>query len=86
MLIEYVKNRRRVNANAQVARVLIAKGLAREVVEVAERAIAAPVASPASPDYQTRMLQAQDQAAPYGFKADGTPRKRPAPSIKQTRT
>jgi len=45
---------------------------------------------PSAPVYQTRMMQAEpvavvstpapvvaDEEAPYGFKADGTPRKRP---------
>lgn len=43
-----------------------------------------------APTYQTRMMQADPVApprqakpvdpAPYGYKADGTPRKRPAPA------
>lgn len=46
--------------------------------------------APAAPVYQTRMMQAQavvpashviedvrDELAPYGYKADGTPRQRP---------
>lgn len=70
MLIEYTKNGRRVNANRQVAKVLIGKGLARAVDEEAT--------TPATPTYQTRMMQAAPaEAAPYGYKADGTPRKRP---------
>jgi hypothetical protein len=83
MLIEYTKNGRRRKVNADVAKVLIGKGLARAVDEAQqpEAAEAAPpVASPAAPVYDTRMLQADPaQAAPYGLKADGTPRLRPAP-------
>ena len=59
-----------------VGRVLIARGIGVEVD-------AAPRAEVATQAYQTRMLtaapaQAADPA-PYGYKADGTPRKRPAP-------
>lgn len=82
MLIEYTKNGRRRKVNAAVAKVLIGKGLARAVDEAQPEAAEAapPVASPAAPVYGTRMLQADPaQAAPYGFKADGTPRLRPAP-------
>lgn len=62
------------------------KGLVRDVPEASE-----------APVYQTRMMQAAEPApararasakpgakedAPYGYKADGTPRKRPAPRAK----
>lgn len=65
MQIEYVKNGRRREVNAKVGKLLVGRGLAREVVD-------------AEPVYQTRMMQAAPvDAAPYGYKADGTPRKRP---------
>ena len=81
MLIEYTRNGRRRTVNAKVGKLLIGRGLAREVEESAVHAAAPPVASPAAPASQTRMLQADPaDAAPYGFKADGTPRKRPAPA------
>ena len=69
MLIEYTKNGRQRMVSAKLAKILVGKGLAREVVE-------------AAPIYQTRMMQAAPVApaaepAPYGYKADGTPRKRP---------
>ena len=92
MLIEYTKNGRRVNAHRQVAKVLIARGLAREVAEgdsitpaaAAQSPVVEAAATPAAPAYETRALQATDNPAPYGLKADGTPRKRPgrAPIVK----
>ena len=48
----------------QLAKVLVKKGLVR-IVEAE---------APAQAAYETRMLQ----AAPYGHKADGTPRLRPS--------
>jgi hypothetical protein len=77
MLIEYVKNGRRRKVNAAVAKLLIGKNLAREVSD--DGAAAATTAESVA-TYDTRMLQADtSEAAPYGYKADGTPRKRPAP-------
>lgn len=77
-LIEYTKNGRRISTNHHVAKVLIKKGLAREVLAPGSASpVAAPVATPAAPVTETRMLQAVDAAAPYGYKTDGTPRKRP---------
>lgn len=80
MLIEYTKNGRRRKVNAKVAKLLIGRGLAREAVDAPETA---PVAASPAP-YTTRMLQADTtEAAPYGYKADGTPRKRPGrPAVK----
>lgn len=81
MKIEYTKNGQQRTINARVGKILIGRGLAREVGD-------AP-ASVAAPTYQTRMLAAAPTAptvdsAPYGHKADGTPRKRPgrAPAVK----
>lgn len=67
MRIEYTRNGRQRTVNGKVGKLLIGRGLAREVGE-------------AAPSYQTRMLTAATPAAdpaPYGYKADGTPRKRP---------
>jgi hypothetical protein len=73
--IEYTKNSRRRKVNAKVAKILIGRGLARAV----EEAVSTPQPEP----YTTRMLQAEiADPAPYGYKADGTPRKRPAPRAK----
>lgn len=50
------------------AKLLVKVGILREVVERS------------APVYQTRMMQAEPavtQPAPYGYKADGTPRLRP---------
>lgn len=70
MLIEYVKTGRRKTVNPKVGKLLIGRGLVSEVSDEA----------PAQPVYQTRMMQAD---APYGYKADGTPRKRPGrPAVK----
>jgi hypothetical protein len=72
MLIEYVKTGRRKSVNPKVGKILVSRGLVREVSgEVT-----------AQPVYQTRMMQAAPVApvadpAPYGYKADGTPRLRP---------
>ena len=68
MLVE-LKNGRRKQVKDAMARVLIRKGLAAEVKDEP----VAPVGG-----YQTRMMQAgAPEVAPYGYKADGTPRKRP---------
>ena len=79
MKIEYTKNGQQRTINARVGKILIGRGLARAVGDD-EKAPAA---------YETRMLNAAvpapvpvsaptpDHAAPYGYKADGTPRKRP---------
>ena len=74
MKIEYTKNGRQRTINARVGKILIGRGLARAVGED-EKAPAA---------YETRMLTAappvtvqNPNPAPYGYKADGTPRKRP---------
>ena len=80
MLIEYTRNGRRRTVNAKVGKLLISRKLAREVDEEAKAEAPAT-----NPGYSTRMLTAEppasapDPAAPYGYKADGTPRKRPAP-------
>lgn len=82
MLIEYTRNGRRRTVNAKVGKLLIGRGLAYEVQEAAVEPNAG---------YQTRMLQSGGPAlqaentteAPYGYKADGTPRKRPAPAAKK---
>lgn len=79
MKIEYTRNGRQRTINSRVGKILIGRGLAREVGDE-EKAPAA---------YETRMLtaavpapvpvptQTPDPSAPYGYKADGTPRKRP---------
>lgn len=86
MLIEYVKNGRRRNVTSAVAKVLIGRNLARAVDEVPGDAEGA-AAVPASQTYGTRMLQAEPaDPAPYGYKADGTPRKRPAPAARASKT
>lgn len=58
-----------------IGKVLVARGIGEEVK-----------AGEAAGTYQTRMLTAAAQVipaatteTPYGYKADGTPRKRPAP-------
>lgn len=82
MLIEYTKNGRRRAVNAKVAKFLIDRNLARAVEEGKQAEVLANSSS-AEQAYQTRMLQAAPvanaDAAPYGYKSDGTPRKRPAP-------
>lgn len=75
MLIEYTKNGRSRTVNAKVGKLLIGRGLAREVVE--SRQILPEPAVPAAQTYQTRVMTAAPADAPYGYKADGTPRKRP---------
>ena len=68
------------------AKVFIKLGKLREVEAAAEpsRAMAALAARP---HYQTRDMQAATVAAPdpapYGYKADGTPRLRPAYNVKK---
>lgn len=58
-----------------VGKVLIARGIGEEVSEEAAQDVPQ---NPPGQTYQTRMLQADPaNAAPYGYKADGTPRKRP---------
>jgi hypothetical protein len=80
MLIEYVKNGRRQNVRPAVAKLLVRRKLAVLVEEqTADAAEKAPQAQSVR-TYDTRMLTADTtEAAPYGYKADGTPRKRPAP-------
>jgi hypothetical protein len=73
MLIE-LKNGRRTKVPDQAGRALVKLGRAIEVQEAQAQA-----------GYSTRMMQAvapaaSNAAAPYGYKADGTPRKRPAPA------
>lgn len=78
MKIEYTKNGRQRTINSRVGKILIARGLARAAGEDKPRgtyetrmltaAVPAPVSGP---------TPANDPAAPYGYKADGTPRKRP---------
>jgi len=84
MLIQ-TKIGRRQRVNDKVGRALIQRGLATDVQDIAEPAPRA--------GYQTRMMQAGGAAdlppagdAPYGYKADGTPRKRPAPSAANKKT
>lgn len=92
MQIEMTKTGKRKNVSAHVAKVLISRNLARAVEEdqVAE-AVAptyqtrmmtaeAPVARKVTKK-ATKQVGSTD-AAPYGLKADGTPRKRPAPQRK----
>lgn len=73
-----LKNGRRTNVPDQAGRALVKLGRAVEVQE-----------GQAHAGYSTRMMQAGAPAprkadssieAPYGYKADGTPRKRPAPA------
>lgn len=64
MLIQYKRNGRCREVNAKVGKLLIGRGLAVEAGDAPE---------PAS-GYDTRMMQADP--APFGYKADGTPRKR----------
>lgn len=72
MLIE-LKNGRRRNYPAGVGKVLVRRGIGVEVLERDESQTVA-----ATKTYETRMLQdEQAEPAPYGYKADGTPRKRP---------
>lgn len=87
MLIEYVKNGRRRNVTAAVAKVLVGRNLARPVEEGdAESSAPAPAPATAAQTYGTRMMQAAPvDAAPYGYKADGTPRKRPAPAARASK-
>ena len=61
----------------KAAKIFIKVGKLREADAVAEpsRAMAALAARP---QYQTRDMQAAPDPAPYGYKADGTPRLRPA--------
>ena len=62
--VEVLKDGSKRLMHRQLAKVLVKKGLVRIVEAEAEKEPAA---------YETRMLQ----AAPYGYKADGTPRLRP---------
>lgn len=61
--VEVLKDGSKRLMHRQLAKVLVKKGLVR-IVEAE---------APAPAAYETRMLQ----AAPYGYKADGTPRLRP---------
>lgn len=70
MLVE-LKNGRKKKFPDAVGKVLVKRGLGKVVDEQV------PTASPQT--YQTRDMQAAAPAAPYGLKADGTPRLRPAP-------
>lgn len=38
---------------------------------------AEPVASPSAAAFEAKAVEAETDSAPYGYKADGTPRKRP---------
>jgi len=79
MLIEYVKNGRRRKVRPAIAKLLERRGLA-VVVDDSAAAEVKPTIAPSVQQYDTRMLQADtSEAAPYGYKADGTPRKRPGP-------
>lgn len=79
MLIEYVKNGRRRKVRPAIAKLLERRGLA-VIVEESAVTEQKPKVAPSAQKYDTRMLQAYtSEAAPYGYKADGTPRKRPAP-------
>jgi hypothetical protein len=59
-----LKNGKRRKFHPEVAKVLIARGMGKEVMRMG---------------YNTRIMTAEitQAAAPYGYKADGTPRKRP---------
>jgi len=76
--VEVVKDGSRRMMHRQLAKVLAKKGLVRYAEDKES----------AAPMYETRMLQARpsydvkyssnpETAAPYGYKADGTPRLRP---------
>ena len=82
MLIEYVKNGRRQNVRPAVAKLLVRRKLAVIVEDQAGDAVEEKAPQAQAPrTYDTRMLQSNTtEAAPYGYKADGTPRKRPAPA------
>lgn len=70
MLIEYRANGQRREVADAVAQNLIDRRIARAVDGVP------------APEYKTRAMAVPAPGAvlaPYGFKADGTPRKRPAP-------
>lgn len=76
MKIEYKKTGRQRTVNAKIGKILVDRGLAH-AVEAGEN-------TSTSQTYQTRMMQAAKPVptvvvdpAPYGYKADGTPRKRP---------
>lgn len=64
--VEVLKDGSKRLMHRQLAKVLVKKGLVRIVESEA----------PAPAAYETRMLQAAE-SAPYGYKADGTPRMRP---------
>ena len=67
--VEVLKDGSKRLMHRQLAKVLVKKGVVRIVEAEAE---AAPAV------YETRMLQsAPAESAPYGYKADGTPRLRP---------
>lgn len=83
MLIE-LKNGRRTSVPEAAGRALVKLGRAVQVQDGE---------GSSEPAYRTRMMQAPaprkteattNVAAPYGYKADGTPRKRPAPAPRKT--
>lgn len=83
MLIE-LKNGKRKEFNPVVAKVLIARGVGKEVkagLQYQTRMMTAEIPSPAPQHVSGQTVKlTEDQAlsdAPYGYKADGTPRKRP---------
>lgn len=66
-----LKNGKRRHFPDAIAKVLLKKGIGKVATEVEDE----PTVHPSyDQKYSTRMLQAN---APYGLKADGTPRKRP---------
>jgi hypothetical protein len=73
--VEILRDGSRRLMHRQLAKVLVKKGLVRIVEQSAQ--VAAPAA------YETRMLQAAPSEAPYGYKADGTPRLRPGHPVKE---
>lgn len=83
MLIEFLKNGRRRKVRPAIAKLLVRRNLAAIVEETNEEAEQMAPRAQSAQKYDTRMLQADtSEAAPYGYKADGTPRKRPAPQTK----
>ena len=66
--VEVLRDGSRRLMHRQLAKVLAKKGMVRIV----------DAEAPAPAAYETRMLQAAPaESAPYGYKADGTPRMRP---------
>ena len=73
--VEVLKDGSKRLMHRQLAKVLVKKGLVR-IVEAETpdlRHVTPPYRNPGANGYETSVLQ----AAPYGYKADGTPRLRP---------